>query len=187
MANVNNPFGFRPVARAGGNPFSVTQFAKPASDGTAIYVNDIVMKAAVSLADPAGTPVTIPGITSGANGTPGTTLWLGPSLNYGAASTGTVHTVADENDLIMIAQVDATTSITSATHAGLNGNILLTAGSATTKQSAHTINHSTLATTSTLDFRIIAVSTQQPNLEGVYAIVEVVCNKHQYGFGTVGI
>lgn len=190
MANPNNPFGFKPVSRMGGSPWSLTQYAKAAADANyAIFMNDIVYKSATSAADPTGaTPVLVAGCRSAQNGTPGTTLWLGPSLNYGAISTLTMHYVADQPDLITVVQVDATTSVVSATHAGYNANLLATGGSTTTKQSAMTLDHTTLATTATFDFKILAVSTQIPNVEGVYAIVEVLCNKHQYGAqGTVGI
>jgi hypothetical protein len=188
VANTNSPFGFRPISRIGGIPWSVSEYAKAAADATyAIFMNDIVYKAATSVANPTGVGVPIPGCTSAQYGTPGTTLWLGPSLNYGVIATLTVQTVADEPDLITMAQVDATTSITVASHIGKNANLLATNGLTTTKQSQMTINHTGIATTSTLDFRLIAVSAEQPNAEGVYAIVECVCNKHQFGQQTAGV
>ena len=187
MANPNSPFGFRPVSRVGGGPWSINQYGKPSTDGNyAIFVNDMCQKAASSVADPTGAGNPMPGVQSGANGSPGTGPWLGPSLNWGAISTATPHYVADEADLIMIAQTDGTTSITTASHVGKNANILLTAGSATTKMSQHTINHTGIATTNSLDFRLIAVTNEQPNAEGVYAIVEVVCNTHFYAPKSTG-
>ncbi len=190
MANPNSPFGFRPIARTGGGPWSINQYGKPATDTNyAIFMNDPVMKAAASVADPTGVGSAAPGIASFSSGTPGTTLWVGVSLNWGAISTATVHYVADEPDLITMAQVDDTTSISVASHVGKNANCLAGAGSATTKQSAYTINHSTIAAGSGTDrdVRVLALSSLQPNVAGGYAILECLCIKHFYANVTVGV
>lgn len=188
MANINSPFGFRPINNLAGGPYAVNEYAKPASDtNDAIFMFDLVGKAASSGAAPTGLGNPAPGVQSGQNLTPGTSLWLGASLNYGAVSTLTYHYVTDQPDTVYIAQVDATTSITVASHVGKNANVLTTAGSATTKQSAMSVNHSGIATTSSLDLRIRAVSNISPNAEGVFAIVEVTINKHENGLQTAGV
>lgn len=188
MSNVNNVFGFRPIGLIGGGPYAVSEYAKPASDTSyAIFMFDLVGKAASSGASQTGQGNPVPGIQSGQALTPGTSLWLGASINYGVISTLTYHYVVDEVDAIFIAQVDATTSITAASHVGKNANVLASAGSATTKQSAMSVNHTGIATTSTLDLRIRAISNISPNAEGVFSIVEVTINKHQLGQGTAGV
>jgi|HubBroStandDraft_1064217.scaffolds.fasta_scaffold416202_2 hypothetical protein len=188
MANPNSPFGFRPIGRLGGGPIGVSEYAKPASDTNyAIFMFDLVGKAASSGLPPTGQGNPAPGCQSAQNLTPGTSLYLGSSINYGAISTLTMHYVTDEIDMVYIAQVDAVTSITAAADAGKNANVLTTAGSATTKQSNMSVNHTGIATTSGLDLRILAVSNLSPNVEGVYAIVEVLIMKHALGQGTAGV
>lgn len=151
-------------------------------------MGDIVAKVAAGVADPTGVGPNMPGIQTGYQGTPGTTLWQGVSLNYGAASTLTAHYVADEPDLIMIAQCDGSTSISTASHVGKNANISQsTAGSTTTKQSGLQVSSSSIATTSTLDLRIYKVSGLNSNAEGANAIVEVLINKHELGQQTAGV
>ncbi len=188
MANVNNAFGFRPIGLVSGGPYAISEYAKPASDGNyAIFMFDLVRKAASSGASQTGQGNPVPGVESGQNATPGTGLWLGASLNYGALSTLSYHYVVEEIDAIFIAQVDASTSITAASHVGKNANALLTAGSTTTKQSAMSVNHTGIATTAGKDLRIRAVSNISPNAEGVYAIVEVLIMLHQNAQSSAGV
>lgn len=188
MSNVNNAFGFRPIGLVSGGPYAISEYAKPASDTNfAIFMFDLVGKAASSGASQTGQGNAVPGVQSGQNLTPGTSLWLGSSLNFGAVSTLTYHYVVEEIDAVFIAQVDATTSITAASHVGKNANVLATAGSATTKQSAMSVNHTGIATTANLDLRIRAVSNIVPNVEGIFAIVEVLIMKHQNAQGSAGV
>ena len=189
MANRNNPFGFRPIVRLGGGPFSVTQYAKAAADATAIFMFDLVGHLT------GGTPLPLAEnaaynnsrIRAGSLLTPGTSLFLGASLTFGAASTGSVHPVTDEVDVIYIAQCSGALAITTASHAGLNANVLVTAGSALTKQSAHQVDSSTILGTSSLDVKIQRIAMITPNLEGANAIVEVTINKHANGQATASV
>lgn len=188
MANINAPFGFRPIIRQGGAPFSLTTYGKPASDTNALYAFDVVKKVSGKVALPESSSYYLPTIQTGYQGTPGTTLWVGASISYGAASVLTVHPVCDEVDLILMAQCKTGTTIATDTHVGRNANLsTTTAGSATTKQSGLAIDGATIATTSTLDFRILRVSTISPNAEGDSAILEVTINKHFYGQQTAGV
>lgn len=188
MANSNNPFGFRPIIRAGGSPFAVTQYGKAAADANPIYMFDLVghLTGGTPFPLPENAAYNLSRIQAGSQLTPGTSLFLGVSLTYGAASVGTVHPVTDEIDVIYIAQCSGATSITTTAHAGLNANVLVTAGSATTKQSAHQVNSAGIATTSSLDVKIQRISMITPNLEGANAIVEVMINKHALGQATAG-
>ena len=56
MANVDTPFGLKPVRDAGSAPYNdgVEMFYIPASDGTALYVGDPVIRAGSG--DAAGVP-----------------------------------------------------------------------------------------------------------------------------------
>jgi hypothetical protein len=188
LANPNNPFGFRPVARISGSPFSTTQYGKPSSDSHAIFSGDMVSRVLAAVADPTGAGPNMPGVASAYAGTPGTTLWNGVSLNYGAASSATAHLVCDQTDIILIGQCSGATAISTASHVGLNANIsIATAGSALTKQSGMQLDSATLATTATLDLRVLKISALVANAEGANAIVEITINKHQAGLGTVGV
>lgn len=187
MANINAPFGFRPIIRLGGAPFSVTEYGKAAADTHAIYSFDLVGHLL------GGTPFPLPEnptynlsrIQSGSQLTPGTSLWLGASLTYGAASVGSVHPVCDEIDCVFLAQAgNGASSMTTAAAAGQNANVFQGVGSATTKQSAFCVDSGTVLTTSSLDLRIRRISMISPNIEGAYALLEVTINKHALGQAT---
>ena len=126
MANPTTLFGFRPIIRLGGAPFSVTQYGKAAADANAIYAFDLVghLTGGTPFALPENTTYNLSRVQDGSQLTPGTSLWLGATLSYGAASTGTVHPVADEIDCVFLARCGTgSTSITTASHAGLNANV----------------------------------------------------------------
>ncbi len=190
MANPSTPFGFKPLMTTlSGIPVRVGEYAKPATDGTAIYMFDPVIKAAVSSTSPTGLGVPVPGCTSGpANLSPGTTLCLGVSLNYGALSALTYHYVIDEVEALFMGICSGATSITVASHVGKNSNFLFsTTGSTTTKLSGAQVNSATIDTTAGRDVRLLALSNLSPNAEGANAIVEVIFMKHFYAEGAAGI
>lgn len=177
------------MARAGGAPFSVTEYAKPATDANAIYLFDLLNKVSGGVALPESpTGYKLPTVQTGYQGTPGTTLLVGTSLAYGAASTASYHPVTDEPDVLYIGQCKTGTTIATSTHVGRNANIsLTTAGSTTTKQSGMSVDGATIATTSTLDLRILKVAMITPNAEGDSAILEVSINKHFFAQGAAGV
>ena len=186
MANNNNMFGFLPIGRDGGGPWSVVEYAKAAAHTQALFRGDIVSKAAVSVVSPfAGLP--IPGCTSLQNGTPGTTLWLGANLNFGAAAAATLHYVADDPSTVFIGQGDDNTSITVAAAAGKNATLITGTGNATTKQSTMAFDASAVATTAGLDLRILRLFNRPDNAEGAFAIVEVLIMKHSKTQASAGV
>lgn len=189
MANPNTPFGFRPITRMGGSPFSIVEYGKPVGDANAIYAFDLVGYATgTAIALPEAATYFLSQIQTGYQLTPGTSLFLGASLSYGAASAATVHPVTDELDVVYLAQCKTGTTISTTSHVHRNANIsLTTAGSATTKQSGMTVDGASIQTTSSLDVRIQKVSTILPNAEGANAILEVTINKHAQGPQTAGV
>jgi hypothetical protein len=189
MGNSNNPFGFRPIMRLGGSPYSVTEYGKPSADANAIYAFDLVgYQTGAPLAMPENANFNLPRIQTGYQLTPGTSLFLGASLAFGAASVGSVHPVTDEPDVIYIAQADSTTPVTTSGHVHKNANVsIAVAGSTTTRQSGMQVNSSSIATTSTLDLRIQKISMLSGNAEGTNAILEVTINKHAMGLQTAGV
>jgi hypothetical protein len=186
MANTNNVFGFLPVGRAGGGPWSVREYAKAAAHTQALFRGDIVSKSAVSVASPfVGAP--IPGVTSLQNGTPGTTLWLGANLNFGAAATATVHYVADDPFTMFIGQGNDNTSLTVASMAGKNANFVTGAGNATIKQSTMSFASGSTATTAGLDVRLERMFNRPDNAEGAFAIFEITIMKHSTTQASAGV
>ena len=188
MANPNTPFGFRPIIRAGGSPFSLTEYGKPASDPNALFAFDLVVKVAAATPLPEA-PLTynLPAVQTGYQGTPGTSLWMGSSMAYGAASVASVHPVTDEPDVIYIAQ-SSPGAVTTAASVGKNANVLLTtAGNLLTKMSGMLVNTAGIAVGAALDLRIRSIAMISPNVEGVNSILEVSINKHQMGLQTAGV
>jgi hypothetical protein len=187
MANPNSPFGFRPIIRMGGSPFSVTEYGKAAADVNPIFAFDLVghLTGGVPFPLPENPVYNLSRIQSGSQLTPGTSLWTGASMSYGAASVGSVHPVTDEIDCVYIAQVSGVTAITTAAHVGLNANVLNTGGSALTKMSGFQVNGTGIAVTAGLDLRIRQIAMISPNVEGPNAIVEVIIVKHTLGQNVV--
>lgn len=192
MANPNTPFGFRPVTRLGGIPYSLATYGKIATEATAIFQGDLLGKVAdkVSLPESA-TSQYVPAVASAYDTglfTAGTSLWVGVAANYGAASTATVHQVVDEPDAVFIIQGKTGTTYSTSSHVGKRANIsLTTAGSTTTKQSGITVDGATIAATATLDLALRQIAMISPNAEGANAIFEVTINKHIFGQQTAGV
>lgn len=187
MANPNNLFGFRPLNRDSGGPFFSREYGKPASDTVAIFMNDLVLKAALSVASPTGLGNPVPGCKSAQAATPGTSLYQGSSINFGAASTLTTHLVVDSIDTTFIAQVDGALAVTTASHVGKNANVAIGTGNALTKQSTFGVANGSIATTAGLDLRILRVCNISPNAEGANAIVEVTILKSEFAQGSAGV
>lgn len=177
------------MIRVGGAPFSVTEYAKPAADGDAIFQGDMLIKVTGAVAMPERPDLNLPTVQSAyESGTPGTSYWQGVAANYGAASVLSVHMVYDEIDVIFAVQGKTGTTYSTASHVGKNANISTsTAGSTSTKQSGMALDGGTLATTNTLDLRTLRISTIAPNIEGANAIFEVLINKHEFGQDVAGV
>jgi hypothetical protein len=173
----------------GGSPYSSTEYGKALADTNAIFMFDLVFRnATTAITLPERTDFYLPMVQSAYAGTAGTSLWLGASLNYGAASTATPHMVCDEIDCIFIAQCKTGTTISTTSHSQKNANIsLTTAGSTTTKQSGLAVDGATIGTTNTYDVRILKVATISPNAEGNAAILEVTINKHYFAQGSTAV
>jgi hypothetical protein len=173
MANNNNPHGLRPLGISlSGGPAMLDSLSKASGYGTAIFTYDAVNRVADGSIE--------------ASATPGTTLYSGVALNYGAASTATDHLVVISPDALYEAQVDDATGFTAA-EMGLNANLLLTAGNATTKVSKHTINHTGVDVTATLDVHLLGLLNVPDNAFGGYARIEICFNKHRMAPAAVGV
>jgi hypothetical protein len=175
MANVDAPKGFWPVRRMDGAPYTgqVEHYLIPSSDGTAVYVGDVVKMAGssgaagvvVSGINVEGMPTAIRvaagttgqdilGVVVGFKYAPGTTL---PEKKHREASTNRVAMVALAKDHIFAIQEDADTTPVAAASVGLNAAFTTTAGSASTGLSGMELDSSTVATTNTLPLRVLGL------------------------------
>lgn len=187
MANTVNLFGYMPIGRSGGGPWSVEEYCKVAAHTQAIFKGDMVSKSAVSGVSPF-TGLPMPGITSLQNGTPGTTLWLGSSVNYGAPAAITPQYICNDPFTVFICQGDDTTSLTVANAVGKNALLITGTGSTVTKQSTMSFDASALTTSaSTIDVKVVGLLNRADNAEGGSAILEVLITKHTNAQGSIGV
>lgn len=188
MANAANPRGLVPLRDAGSKyeTGGVEMFFVPASDGTALYKGDPVVKngssdaagvASVVRAAAAG-PIT--GVVEGfmPNGTT-------DIAGFRAASTAAYVLVrTDPNTLFEIQ--DTAGSIVAA-DVGLNVSMTMTAGSAITRASAVTVDNATKATTATLPLKIVGLKQVPNNDFGAFAKLVVKINNSTEAHASAGI
>ena len=181
MANVNAPFGFRPLMRtlAGGRVAAIPAH-KLVGYLTALFINDVVTHAASGTKNNACIDAAI---------TPGTTPVLGVNLIYGAAATATDHLViVAEGGAVFAVQGDGTgATFLVAASLSKNANMALTAGNADLKLSKHELSETSLATTNTLDLKVRKLLEVPGNVAGQYARVEVTFNNLVGGNQEAGI
>lgn len=176
MPNVNAPHGARLIGRnaSGLGCPSINLYQKAASHGTAIFQGDIVRTVADTTIEPGGTP--------------GTDIWLGFSLHYGAASKLTDHLIVDDPFALFEMQVSDNGIV--AAGMNLNANFLFTtAGNAATLISGHQINGASEGTGTGLDVRLLRKLPLPVDINdwGANVILEVQFNKHLRMPGTAGV
>jgi hypothetical protein len=198
MANVDSPFGLRPVRYMSGAPYNgaVNAYSTAAGDATAIYIGDPVIISGTAQTingviyqdvDQAATGDVMVGVVvavdpvlgAGANGR--------DSTIYRAASTQRIVYVADDPSLLFeIQEVSGGTALT-ANDIGLNANFVVAAGSTTTGLSGVELNNATEATTNTLDLQIVGFQNRTGNEIGEHAKWLVRINRHQRANQVAGI
>jgi hypothetical protein len=198
MANVDSPFGLRPVGDVSGRPWNGTAraYSTASGDGTAIFLGDPVKLS--------GTSQTINGrvyldVDQAATGDVcvGVVVAVDPVLGAGAnGRDSTIHRAAstvrilyvcdDPNALFEIQEVSGGTALT-ANDAGLNADFVVAAGSATTGQSGVELNNVGEATTNTLDLKIVGLVSREDNEIGEHAKWLVRINRHQFANQVAGI
>ncbi len=192
MANVDSPFGLRPVRYMSGAPYNgaVNIYSIAAGDGTATFLGDPVKIA--------GTAQTIDGViyqdvVQAATGdvVVGTVVGVLPvtrdSLIHRAASTQRLIAVADDPNLVFeIQEVSGGTPL-AANDIGLNANFVVGTGNATTGMSGVELNNSGEATTNTLDLQIVGFVNRPGNEIGEHAKYLVRINRHQRANQVAGI
>lgn len=196
MANVDAPFGLRPVGYLNGAPFSgqARKYYVPASDGTALYIGDPVKLG--GSADTLGRYASVTKASAG-NAFIGVVVGFDPvegagasqqnSTIYRSASTERYVYVADDPSLIFeIQEISGGTALTAAA-VGLNASFADGGGSTSTGFSGIELDNATEATTNTLDFQLLGVSSRAGNALGEHCVWLVRLNNHQLVDGVTGV
>lgn len=190
MANVNTPFGLKPVQTAGGAPYNgaTNMYYHAASDGTALYIGDPVVKD--GSADTAG----IPSVIRASAGGPFTGVVQGFVPNgttdmagYGAASTAYYVLVCDDPDTIFEIQDDGDGGALAAADIGLNASVIAASANAYTRRSGFMLDTSTKNTTAGLELKILNVVPRPGNTLGTNNKVLVRINDHTEAHATAGV
>jgi hypothetical protein len=188
MPNVNTPFGLKPLrdGASGVSTGGLEMFYVPASDATALFIGDPVVKngssdaagVAGAVRAAAGGPIT--GVVQGFV-PDGTTNMVG----YRAASTAAYILV--NTDLDTVYEIQDTAGTIAAADVGLNADMTLAAGSTVTKRSAVVLNAATKAATATLALKIQGLSPRPGNEFGAYAKVLVKINAATEANASAGV
>lgn len=198
MANVDTPFGLRPVRYMSGAPYNgaVNAYSTAAGDATAIFLGDPVIISGTAQTingivyqdvDQAATGDVIVGVVVGVDPSIGTGASGRDSAVHRLASTQRIVYVADDPNLLFeIQEVSGGTPLAAA-DIGLNANFVVAAGNATTGLSGVELNNGTEATTNTLDLQIVGFSNKIGNEVGEHAKWLVRINRHQRANQVAGI
>lgn len=190
MANSNVAFGLKPVRMADGGPYNgaVNMYYVQASDGTALFIGDPVVKD--GSADAAG----VASVTRGSVGGPFTGVVQGflpdgttNMVGYRAASTAGYVLVCDDPDVLYEIQEDSVGGALAAADIGLNASVILAAGSTYTKRSGVLLDTSTKATTAGLELKIVGLAQRPDNAIGTTAKVLVRINDNTESNATAGV
>jgi hypothetical protein len=216
MANVDAPFGLRPVRYLNGAPWNGQAnlyWCSAATDTTVMYIGDPVTLSALGSNASAigeygpGMLAAVKTAGAGAATVPylGVVVGFEPILGAGASQqSSTIHRVASTERLVWVAddpmlvfqiQEDNDTNDLAATSVNLNCDLIataVTAGNAALGISGFELDSSSANTTATLDCQILNLSRIPGNALGDYAVWDVRFNIHQYNMtdattGSVGI
>lgn len=200
MANADTPFGLRPVRYLSGAPWNgqVQRYLIPSSDGTAVFIGDLVKLAGSAGANAShvnGIPTQgMPTIaqSAAADGGVGVVVGFEPlptdlTVLHRLASTDRIALVVDDPNVVFeIQEVSGGTALTVA-EVGLNANVVVGSGSTTTGLSGMELDNATEAATVTLDLKILRLALREDNEVGEHAKWEVLINNHYYRPGRTGV
>jgi hypothetical protein len=206
MANIDAPFGLRPIRHKSGAPYSgaVTPYYIASTYATALYIGDPVIRvaggsnaAAVTVPSVGsfniGTLPSVEKATAG-DGNRITGVIVGFSAlpsdlskNYNAASTERVALVCDDPDVVFEIQADGAIPAASV---GLNAVLIYTHGGSTTTGLSgvelDTTSDVPAADASNQLLILRAVNRDDNDTTSTWARVEVMINQHTESQGTVG-
>jgi hypothetical protein len=177
MANPDFAFGARLVGHVSGSPHNarITAYVVPASDATALGRGDFVKSTGTGAVNEQG--LTLPSVTRAAAGDTlrGFIVDIAPNVsdlskNYRQASTLQTVYVCDDPDAIFEIQSNGTGAITDF---GANANIVVGTLNTTYGFSGTELDESSVATTNTLQLRILGMVQRADNEIG--ANVKYLC------------
>lgn len=192
MANVNAPYGLRPLRYASGAPYNgaVNYYYATGATG-AIYIGDpVIIAGAANTADIAGFQAgTLPTVTVAADGDgdPITGVCVAvlndnrDSVTYRADSTDRVIVVADDPNLVFVGQTDAASTAWAGTDVGSYANMKVGMGSTITGNSGWFLDTTDGPDPADPSNQLLIVRLHSlPNNEiGAYSQWEVMINNHQ--------
>lgn len=205
MANVDAPFGLRPIRHRNGAPYNgaFNAYYVPASYGTALFVGDPVVKTGTSNTAKLSTPGgdfaigTLPEVnkaTAGDNNAiTGVVVGFGPDPNgleriYNPASTERLVYVCDDPDVVFEIQADGAIA---AAQVGLNAVLIYTnTGDTNTGRSGAELDTTSDAPAADASNQLtIQRVVNRPNNEAGsdFTVVEVKINNHTEAHGAIGI
>jgi hypothetical protein len=190
MANANTPFGFKPVKMQGSGVVTggLETFYVPATDATALFIGDPVIKA--GSADANGV-ATVTRATAGASITGVVQGFLpdatGVVPKSRAASTACYVLCSTDPAIVYEVQEDAVGGALAAVDVGLNADFIIAAGSSVTGLSGTMLDTSTKATTNTLPLKILGFVQRPDNVIGANAKVLVKINANTESAGVAGV
>ncbi len=200
MANVNQPFGFKPVKHLTGAPYNgqFNLYEIPVGEATNVFVGDLMKQSNSDSTDyyPAAERAGTSGeITSGLLlgavvgfiiPTSNTSMALDAPI-YAAASTKRFVMIADSPDLIFEVQ-DGATVATPIASIGLNTGFMATAGSTVTGLSNMVTGTTAATTTNSLPLTIVGIVNRPDNTPAAaYTKLLVRINQHQYMGGQTSV
>ena len=184
MANVNKPFGLRPLGNLSATG-SQKQYGYEIEDSQAgaIYQGDLVtLKDGYIVKFAPGTHTAAVGVFNGCNyidPTTGKPTWKNYYPGSVNITSGKITAdVIDDPSQLFIIQADE--DIVQA-DIGKNADVVGTGGSATTGVSTMELDSSTIADTAALNLKIVGLWNVPGNALGDYAVVVVKINEHLYG------
>jgi len=203
MANSNKPFGLAPVRSLAANKFNEggTRYYIPSTDTLAYYIGDLVLS--VAAGDANGVPGVIKA-TAGTETVRGVIVGVevanvnGVSLVGSALSLENTNVpatkakdyyvyVVDDPGVLFSVQGDATATNQTVANGNKNFSFTITAGSTAQSCSASVVNSSTIATTSSLNGKLVGLLQIPNNSTGAYAVWQCMLNQHELQGGTAGV
>lgn len=176
MANTDRPHGLEHEQLEQCYPSFIELYTKVAGYGTAIFKNDVVYEV-----DGASGSEDAPAIQAWGSATPGTTIPLGVSLDYGAVSSKTKHHIITSPWTRYEAQDNDDTDGFVLADMGQRCNVEANAGSTLTELSGHELDESTLHATDTKDVRLIRLLGAPDNAFGPWSRIIVNFIRTQLG------
>ena len=191
MANLDRPFGLKPVGHLNGSPWNgkTRVYYKAAGLAEAIFIGSLVKSA--GSADTSGKYPTIQlagtavprGVVVAFGNTPNIAADVtNLSRLYSPTLTANYVAVVDDPQVIFECQEDSSTTFT-ATAVGLNVSFTTETGNTTTGHSTIELDCSTENVTSTLVAKILRLVDRVDNALGTYSKWEILINVHAYGQG----